>query len=139
MRRLLFAIVMTAFVVGSWADDATYSYLIFTDTNGTNTSIALDNLVITVSNGQLVVSNPSGTQTFTLAQLVSMQFSATADGTVGVGKVEGAHSDSLRGNEGKIYDLNGRRVHSSLSSLQSRKGIYMLRTPDGQTSKIAVK
>ena len=64
---------------------------------------------------------------------------ATADGTVGVGKVEGAHSDSLRGNEGKIYDLNGRRVHSSLSSLQSRKGIYMLRTPDGQTSKIAVK
>lgn len=144
MKRLLFAAAMAAYGIGLWADDYTYPYLIFTETNGTQTSVAVADLVITVSGGQLVATNSAGTQTFTLAQLASMQFSATADGTVGIGQLEGAKcaaaSETTRSD---IFDLSGRRLKSSTQTsaptLQTKKGVYIRRTPDGRTSKIAVR
>ena len=121
-----------------------YPYLTFQMTDGTVQSVAVDDLTIAFSDGQLVATNIAGTQTFTLAQLASMQFSATADGAVGIGQLEGAKgaaaSETTRSD---IFDLSGRRLKSSTQTsaptLQTKKGVYIRRTPDGRTSKIAVR
>ena len=126
MKRTFLAAVMAAASVGVYADAYAYPYLIFTDTNG----------------GQLIATNSTGTQTFTLSQLASMQFSASADGTVGIGSMADGQGTPAQGFE--LYDLSGRRVMRSAQAagaqLQSmQKGVYVVRTADGRTSKITVK
>lgn len=61
------------------ADDYTYPYLIFTDAAGSQTTLSVASLEITFVDGQLVATNGDGTTTLTLADLASMQFSATGE------------------------------------------------------------
>lgn len=142
MKRTFLAAVMAAASVGVYADVYAYPYLIFTDTNGGQVSLSVTDLVITVSGGQLIATNSTGTQTFTLSQLASMQFSASADGTVGIGSMADGQGTPAQGFE--LYDLSGRCVMRSAQAagaqLQSmQKGVYVVRTADGRTSKITVK
>lgn len=59
---------------------STYNYLVFTNTEGTNTAFNVKNLTLNVEDGTLQVTNADGTVSLLLTALKSMQFSE--DGTV---------------------------------------------------------
>ena len=54
-----------------------YSYMVFTDKSGNQMSLSVDNLTMTISNGELLANG--GSASFILADLVSMQFSKNAE------------------------------------------------------------
>ena len=59
---------------------STYNYLVFTNTEGTNTVFSVANLWLNVDGSDLQVTNADGTVSILLTALKSMQFSE--DGTV---------------------------------------------------------
>ena len=77
MRRSLFIFMAVACAV--MAQAATYSYLVFTNTDATTTSFNVSNLTLTVSGSNLQVTNDEGTVNLVLTNLAAMQFSTTAD------------------------------------------------------------
>lgn len=76
MKRLLFAFISVVIGLPTLlADDYVYPYLVFTVSDGTQTTLGVSSLEITFSDGQLVATNADGTAKLNLADLVSMQFS----------------------------------------------------------------
>ena len=55
-----------------------YAYLVFTNTEGTQTALTVTNLTVTVNGAQLDVTNNEGTVHFSLTELASMQFRTEA-------------------------------------------------------------
>ncbi len=62
------------------AHASTYNFLVFTNTEGTNTAFSVKNLMLNVEDGTLQVTNADGTISLLLTALKSMQFSE--DGTL---------------------------------------------------------
>lgn len=58
----------------------TYQYLVFTNTEGTNTVFNVKNLTLNVEGSDLLITNAEGTVSMLLTAMKSMQFSE--DGTV---------------------------------------------------------
>ena len=121
------------------ADDYTYPYLVLVGNDGTQTSLAVDQLELTFSDGQLVAKNADGTQSFTLSQLRKMAFSDTA------GVVDAINTiDAQRDNPGPadIYTVAGIHVgsfsHIGEAQTALPQGIYIVKQKD-QTYKISVK
>ena len=56
------------------ADAASYDYLTFQNLDGTQTSMAVDNLKMTVNDGKHVVTNATGSATLPLSSLSKMFF-----------------------------------------------------------------
>ncbi|MCR4994222.1 MAG: Ig-like domain-containing protein [Bacteroidales bacterium] len=78
MKRFLVFTINVVLSIGlSMADDYTYPYLVFTDSDGDETTVSVDDLEITFSDGQLVATNGDGSITLTLSTLASMAFSTT--------------------------------------------------------------
>ncbi len=77
MKKVL--VLAVAVVCAVMAQAADYPYLVFTNTAGTTIVMSVSSLTMTVSGSLLQVTNSNGTESFTLADLASMQFSA--DGT----------------------------------------------------------
>ena len=69
-------VFMVAVVCAVMTQAADYPYLVFTNTAGTTTAMSVSSLTMTVSGSSLQVTNSDGTETFTLTDLASMQFSA---------------------------------------------------------------
>ena len=137
MKRLLVAVFCAAFGVVSMAEDYTYPYLVFTNSSGTQTVVAVDELEIAFSNGQLVATNSEGTQTMlTLAELASMRFSTAMP--TGIQSLNSQPS-TLSPESSTFYDLSGRTAIRKNGNAPVRKGVYVVRKADGSTTKIAVK
>ena len=129
-----FWMLATAMVLylSAQAEDYTYPYLVFTNSDGTQTTVAVDGLEITFNNGKLVVTNSAGIQqTLTLAELTSMQFEASSTPTL-LSAVKNEGSDNV------VYDLLGRRAIRTADG-QLRRGVYVIKKADGTTQKISVK
>lgn len=62
------------------AHASTYNYLVFTNTEGTNTIFNVKNLTLNVEGSDLLITNAEGTVSMLLTAMKSMQFSE--DGTV---------------------------------------------------------
>lgn len=135
MKLLLTLALLAVTAMVARADEYPYPYLVMTTSSGEQTAVAVDELVITFSDGKLVAQNAAGTQSFTLTDLASMNFSATNVLTDGV---ETISSDQLA--EGAaIYDLSGRKLQiSQLSNGQLPRGVYIVKQ-NGKTSKMYVK
>jgi len=122
----------------SFADDYEYPYLIFTNSDGSQAAMNVDQLEITFSDGKLVATNGSESKSLTLADLAKMQFSTTNEG-ITEEIVTGIDSESIISTQPKeIYDISGRRAYRQSGS-QVRRGVYIVRDANGKTSKIAVK
>jgi hypothetical protein len=104
MRKI--GMVLTWLVCAGLAQAADYPYLVFTNTAGTNTVMNVSSLTIRVSGNSLQVTNSEGTESFTLTDLASMQFSKDgstsaienvldADGEVDVFAVNGVKLGSF--------------------------------------------
>ena len=90
---------------------STYNYLVFTNTEGTNTVFSVENLWLNVDGSELQVTNADGTVSILLTALKSMQFSEdsiisavenvlNADAAVQVYSVSG----SLLGSYGSLIE-----------------------------------
>ena len=71
MKKIL---LMFLLVCAGMVQAGEYAYLVFTNTEGTQTALTVTNLTITVNGAQLDVTNDEGTVNFSLAELASMQF-----------------------------------------------------------------
>lgn len=131
MRTLLFSgLLLTALSVRA----SDYKSLVFQGNSGT-TAVDISSLVITVSEGKLVASNASGTQTFTITDLTKMYFSSDA---TGIGRVDnGTPASAL-----VAYDISGRKMGSydsiDAAKAQLKQGVYVIKQ-DNKTFKIVVK
>jgi len=105
-----------------------FSYLTFEMTDGAKASVSVASLTLSINGNTLT----AGSQTFTLANLSRMYFSATDETTTGIEEIE---SDKLLiDGSTEIYDLKGRKI----SKTEMKKGVYIVKTQN-KTYKIIVR
>ncbi len=103
--------LLLAVCLAMMAHASTYNYLVFTNTEGTNTIFNVKNLTLNVDGSTLQVTNADGTVSILLTALKSMQFSEdsiisavenvlNADAAVQVYSVSG----SLLGSYGSLIE-----------------------------------
>lgn len=127
MAALLIAISMQAY---------DYPYLSFQTSEGTVQSVSVNELIITFSNGQLVLTNTDGSQTFSLSDLSYMFFSKEQN-TTGVTRIEDVSNQAV-----EVFTLNG-LVIGRFESLQKAKaelkpGLYFIKS-NGKTQKVVIR
>lgn len=132
MNRL-FAII--SLLVGTTAAQAyDYPYLVVQSADGTTKSIAVESLVLTFQNGQLVASNGDGTQSFTLTDLNKMYFTSSA---TSISQTAEQEEEPV-----EVYALSGMFIgrFDSLSTAKAslKQGVYLMKTK-GTTKKMAIK
>ena len=74
------AFLLLAVCTTMMAYASTYNYLVFTNTEGTNTAFSVKDLTLKVEGSDLLITNAEGTVSMLLTAMKSMQFSE--DGTV---------------------------------------------------------
>ena len=74
------AFLLLAVCTAMMAHASTYNYLVFTNTEGTNTAFSVKDLTLKVEGSDLLITNAEGTVSMLLTAMKSMQFSE--DGTV---------------------------------------------------------
>lgn len=72
--------LLLAVCTAMMAHASTYNYLVFTNTEGTNTAFSVKDLTLKVEGSDLLITNAEGTVSMLLTAMKSMQFSE--DGTV---------------------------------------------------------
>ena len=72
--------LLLAVCTAMMAHASTYNFLVFTNTEGTNTAFSVKNLTLKVEGSDLLITNAEGTVSMLLTAMKSMQFSE--DGTV---------------------------------------------------------
>lgn len=130
-KKLLLSVLLFLGNLIASAED--YTHLTFENSQGIQTSIKLESLTMTISNGKLL----AGGQTFTLADLCKMYFD-TIDATA----IECIKDDDGEGTPVEVFTLNGmalkkyRSIKETKSSLP--KGVYVIKTAK-RTIKVYVK
>ncbi len=131
MKKILLTIMCVIGMTTARAYD--YTYLVFQTESGQATSVDVNDLTITINGTSLVVTNGSGTQTFTLSDLSKMYFSNTA----GISELTNDESQEV-----EVFTPSGMsmgRFENLLSAQkQLEKGVYIVKS-DNRTSKIIVK
>lgn len=133
MNRFIILLLMFVAAVQAKADD--YGYLTFQTSNGAEQSLAVSNLKITISDGKLVATNGTTSQTFSLSDLSKMYFSSTATGIKGTTVT--ATDTSV-----DVYSTSGVRMgtYTSLNVAKAnlKPGVYVVKETN-KTYKITVK
>ena len=80
MRKVLTVIMVLVGIDTAMAYE--YPFLTFQSNDGSSKTVSVESLSITVSNGQLVVTNADGTESFALTDLSKMYFSENGGSTV---------------------------------------------------------
>lgn len=80
MRKVLTVIMVLVGIATAMAYE--YPFLTFQSNDGSSKTVSVESLSITVSNGQLVVTNADGTESFALTDLSKMYFSENGGSTV---------------------------------------------------------
>ena len=136
MKKSLLLFFAMMGLTATQADNYDYPYLVFQQSDGTVQSVAVESLVLTIDNGQLVATNASGTQSFTLSQLSQMYF---ATNVTAIGEVETA---TITDQPVEVFTLAGTAVGKFENISQAKaalsKGIYVVKS-ESQTLKIAVR
>lgn len=135
MKKTLLIIAAAAVVETAQAYD--YPYLTLQKSDGTEQSVAVEQLKLTFSDGQMVLSNSDGTTTISLSDLSKMYFSTSA--TAGISTQISEVSDD---SPVEVYTLSGMGLGSFESVAEAKKqlkaGIYVMKSKT-RTLKITVK
>lgn len=130
---MLLSIVALAATATCHAYD--YPYLTFQSQDGTEHSMAVESLVLTVADGQLTLTNDETTLVLTLNDLAKMFF---ADSPTGIVDVE---SNAVQGAV-DVYSLSGQRVGRFASADEAKttlgSGVYVVKSKS-VTQKIAIQ
>lgn len=114
MKKIcLFVAVLCAVM----AQAAGYPYLVFTNTAGTTTVMGVSDLTMRVSGSSLQVTNSDGTETFTLTDLASMQFSADGSATTAIENVLEADCAV------EVFSVTGAQIGSFGSLIEAVQGL----------------
>lgn len=137
MKKLLFLPLVMLGALVAHADDYDYPYLSVQKSDGTVEALAVNSLVLTISNGQLVATNTNGTHTFNLAELNKMFFSSNATGI----DVQNAPEETMSGKV-EVFTPAGimrgtfENIQQAKASLP--KGLYVVKG-ERKTLKIVVR
>lgn len=131
-----FLTIMAALLIALSLQAYDYPYLSFQTSEGTVQSVSVNELIITFSNGQLVLTNTDGSQTFSLSDLSYMFFSKEQN-TTGVTRIEDVSNQTV-----EVFTLNG-LVIGRFESLQKAKaelkpGLYLIKS-NGKTQKVVIR
>ena len=125
MKKIVLLFLAMMGLSGAHADNS-YTYLTFETTDGAKISVPASQLKMTIRGNTL----STGEQTFTLANLSKMYFTATDETTTSISTTTAATIDEAT----EVYDLNGRRIDNR----NLPKGVYIVKTKD-RTYKMTVK
>ena len=125
MKKIVLLFLAMMGLSGAHADNS-YTYLTFETTDGARISVPASQLKMTIRGNTL----STGEQTFTLANLSKMYFTATDETTTGISTATTATIDEAT----EVYDLNGRRIDNR----NLPKGVYIVKAKD-RTYKMTVK
>ena len=135
MKKILILVSALMTSVMTYADDFTYNYLVFTTQEGTEKSVAVENLKLTFVNGQMVVDNGLETQTYDLSSLSKMFFAENS--------VDGIVETTIDANEEvDVFTISGigmgkfNNVNEAKKSLG--RGVYIFKQ-GSKTNKISIK
>lgn len=135
MKKILILVSALMTSVMTYADDFTYNYLVFTTQEGTEKSVAVENLKLTFVNGQMVVDNGVETQTYDLSSLSKMFFAENS--------VDGIVETTIDANEEvDVFTVSGigmgkfNNVNEAKKSLG--RGVYIFKQ-GSKTNKISIK
>lgn len=134
MKKLVFTMLMMASILQAKAYD--YPYLVFLNSEGTATFLAVESLSITINDGKLVATNADGSQTFSLSDLSKMFFSKTTE-------ITGINDINTNGSqEVEVFTTGGVKLgkFESITSAKTslKPGIYVIKNSQ-KTYRIAVK
>ena len=115
MKKIL--VLAVTVVCAVMAQAADYPYLVFTNTAGTTTAMSVSSLTMTVSGSSLQVTNSDGTETFTLTDLASMQFSADGSATTAIENVLEADRAV------EVFSVTGAQIGSFGSLIEAVQGL----------------
>ena len=136
MRKNLLSLLAFCGVLSLTAAEYDYPYMVFETTDGSATLVDAESLTLTVSNGQLLATNGSGTKTFTLTQLSKMYFSKTA---TAISELHTANADTE--NEVEVLTPAGVSLGTfddAVTAMRSmRRGIYVVKSKN-TTYKVVV-
>ena len=135
MKKILILVSALMTSVMTYADDFSYNYLVFTTQEGTEKSVAVENLKLTFVNGQMVVDNGVETQTYDLSSLSKMFFAENS--------VDGIVETTIDANEEvDVFTVSGigmgkfNNVNEAKKSLG--RGVYIFKQ-GSKTNKISIK
>ena len=131
-----FLTIMAALLVALSMQAYDYPYLSFQTSEGTVQSVAVNELIITFSNGQLVLTNTDGSQTISLSDLSYMFFSKEAN-TAGVTRIGDATNQTV-----EVFTVNGLAL-GRFESIQKAKtelkpGFYLMKS-NGKTQQVVIR
>lgn len=110
-----------------------YPYLVFLTHDGSMTSVDVDGLDITVSDGKLIATDSLSSTSFELGQLSKMYFSTSTTGISKIDKAEG---------EVEVYSVQGVSLgkYNGISEAKSnlKPGIYVIKDKV-KTIKLSVR
>lgn len=133
---ILFLMAIVAIQV--FAADYTYKYLVFTGSDGKQTTVATDGLTLSVTNNGLVATNSEGSTTLPLSSLAKMEFSEGSTTT----PIEQGITALEQEEPVEAYNLSGiyQGTFSSVSEMKRSlgKGVYVI-TQNGKNAKMIVK
>ena len=135
MKHYLLATLLLAATLTTSA--ATYDYLVFETSDGTQLSMTADGMKLTYNDGMLTATNGSVTQTFTTSALSRMFFSNAKQGDDATA-ISMATADDLNDSETCISDLSGRLIAPRTSNLETtnlRPGLYIFKKGNTTTKK----
>lgn len=124
LTTLLLAGTMTA-------GAATYDYMVFETSDGTQTTMTANGLKLVYKDGTLTVSNGEASKTFTVSNLSRMFFSNTKQGDDATA-ISVATATDLDDANTEIYDLSGRRLPQGT---KPQKGLYIFKKGNTTTKK----
>lgn len=111
-------------------------YLHFEKTTGEKTEVPSNGLTITFKDGQLIATPAEGkVVTLVLSELKSMYFSATSTA------IKSIDDGATAGSSTAVYNLQGQLLNGQATRLpggQLPKGVYVVKTKNGETKKVLV-
>ena len=134
MKKQVLTTLITLGTLQAQAYD--YPYLVFQNTEGTTAVLAVEQLSITISNGQLVATNADGTQSLPLADLSKMYFTQQADLT-GISNAGTQEEEVV-----EVFTTGGVKLGKYLNineaKISLKPGLYILKSKQ-KSFKIVVK
>ena len=135
MKKILFTLTLLISVAFAYADN--YGYLTFTNTDGTEQSVAVNELTVTFSDNKLIATNSVGSVTLSLPDLAKMYFSETEAASI-------REIDASAVGDGKVdvFSASG-ALYGKYDSLDAartalKQGTYVLKAK-GRSFKVVVR
>ena len=135
MKRIIIILATAAILPSTAAHAYEYPYLTFEQSDGTQTTVSVEQLVLTISGENLLITNNDGSQTLPLSELSRMFFATS--GTTAISDTPISANEEV-----EVYTVSGVHMGHFDNIAAARQslphGIYILKTQQS-TQKITIQ